>query len=400
MLRVFGICLWTVLATVPVSTAVHAQDWQAVTGEAALKEIVSDTQLEGTLKDGVTGVARYNADGTAVLEAWGGSFKRLWRIEDNDKICVVAGNESWCTALEQNASNPDEYRATRLDTGEQVVFSLSGQTGSVASTAPAGDAGGPGQPSAEELALKLSNPTAPVMTLGNNFDFITFDGDLDGASDETAFRYTFQSVFPFKRDDGSSIFFRPAVPVFFGEPVPNANGGFDSVGTDLGDIAFDLSYGRTTDTGLIIAGGVAGTLPTATDDRLGKDLWGLGPELLVGKIGKWGAVVGVLSHQWDIGGSGDGSINTTALNYVYAIQLGGGWQLASAPAITYNHDAEDGQEWTVPLGVGIARTMVLKGRPWKFQLQYWNYVERGDALAPEHHIRFSISPVVSAPWNE
>jgi hypothetical protein len=188
-----------------------------------------------------------------------------------------------------------------------------------------------------------------------------FDGDLDGASNETSFRYTFQTVFPFKRDDGSSVFFRPAIPIFFGEPVPRVDGGFDSVGTDLGDIGFDLSYGKTTSTGMILGAGVAGTLPTATDDRLGKDLWGLGPELLVGKIGKWGAVIGVLSHQWDLGGSGDGSINITALNYVYAIQLGGGWQLASAPAITYNHDAKDGQEWTVPLGVGVAR-WVLRAR--------------------------------------
>lgn len=378
----------------------HAQEWQPVTGKAALSELVSNTQLEGTLKDGVTGVARYNADGTAVLEAWGGSFERNWRIEDNDRICVVAGNESWCTKIEQDASNPDQYRATRLDTGEQVEFSLTGQSGSLASTAPADNVGGPAQPSAEELALKLSNPTAPVMTVGNNFDFVMFDGDLDGASNETSFRYTFQTVFPFKRDDGSSVFFRPAIPIFFGEPVPRAGGGFDSVGTELGDMGFDLSYGKTTSTGMILGAGVAGTLPTATDDRLGKDLWGLGPELLVGKIGKWGAVVGVLSHQWDLGGSGDGSINITSLNYVYAFQLGGGWQLSSAPAITYNHDAQDGQEWTVPLGVGIARTTVINGRPWKFQLQYWNYVERGDVFAPEHQFRISISPVVSAPWNE
>jgi hypothetical protein len=390
-----GLAIWFFL-----STTANAQDWHPVTGQAALTEIVSDTRLEGTLKDGVTGIARYDADGAATLEAWGGTFKRRWRIEGDDKICVAAGKESWCTSFEQNASNPDEYRATRLDTSEQVVFSLSGQTGSIGSTAPADNMGGPVQPSAEELALKLSNPTAPVMTLGNNFDFVVFDGDLDDASDETAFRYTFQSVFPFKRDDGSSIFFRPAIPIFFGEPVPDANGGFDSVGTDLGDIGFDLSYGFTTDKGMILGAGVAGTLPTATDDRLGKDLWGLGPELLVGKIGKWGAVVGVLSHQWDVAGSGDGSINTTALNYVYAIQLGGGWQLSSAPAISYNHDAEDGQEWTVPLGVGIARTMVLRGRPWKFQAQYWNYVERGDVFAPEHQIRLSVSPVVSAPWND
>jgi hypothetical protein len=62
------------------SAAANAQDWQPVTGQAALTEIVSDSRLEGTLKGDVTGVARYNADGTAVLEAWGGKFERRWRV--------------------------------------------------------------------------------------------------------------------------------------------------------------------------------------------------------------------------------------------------------------------------------------------------------------------------------
>jgi hypothetical protein len=52
------------------------------------------------------------------------------------------------------------------------------------------------------------------------------------------------------------------------------------------------------------------------------------------------------------------------------------------------------------LGIGIAKTSVIKGRPWKFQLQYWNYIETNDAFGPEHMIRLSISPVMSAPWNE
>ena len=81
------------LASAFMVPAVQAQDWQPVTGEAALSKLVSDTQLEGRLKDGVSAVARYNADGTAVLEAWGGSFERDWRIEDNDKICVMANGE-------------------------------------------------------------------------------------------------------------------------------------------------------------------------------------------------------------------------------------------------------------------------------------------------------------------
>ena len=305
--RYLGLCL---LPLVLCGLPAVAADWKPVTGDAALTAVVADTRLEGRLVNDVKGVAQYNADGTAVLEAWGGTFNRTWRIEDDEKICIDAGAETWCVSLERDASDAGTYRATRLDTGEQVIFSLAERRPVQGATGPAGNEGGPAQPSAEELALKLSNPTAPVMTLGNNFDYVMFDGDLDGASDETAFRYTFQSVFPFKREDGSSVFFRPAIPILFEESVPNADGGFDAVGPELGDIGFDLSYGFTTDSGLILGGGVAGTLPTATDDRLGKDLWGLGPELLVGKIGTWGAVIGVLSHQWDIGGSGEGSINT------------------------------------------------------------------------------------------
>jgi hypothetical protein len=56
--------------------------------------------------------------------------------------------------------------------------------------------------------------------------------------------------------------------------------------------------------------------------------------------------------------------------------------------------------WMIPLGVGLAKTSIIGGRPWKFQLQYWNYVESADAFSSEHQIRLSINPVVSAPWND
>ncbi|NRB72033.1 MAG: hypothetical protein HRU51_08990 [Xanthomonadales bacterium] len=253
--------------------------------------------------------------------------------------------------------------------------------------------------SKEELALKLANPTAPIMTIVNNFDYIAYDGDLDGASDQSAFRFVNQTVLPFKMGGNRTLFFRPAIPVLFSEPVPSGNG-FRSVGTDLGDIGFDLSYGATEKSGFLWALGIAGTLPTAPASRVGKDLWGLGPEVILGYIQKWGLVGGVLSHQWDMGGSGQGEIDITSFNYFYGFQLGGGWQIAAGPTISYDHTRDSSNRWTVPLGIGLSRTQVLGGRPWKFQLQYWNYVEKPDAFGPEHQLRLSINPVVTAPWNE
>jgi len=38
--------------------------------------------------------------------------------------------------------------------------------------------------------------------------------------------------------------------------------------------------------------------------------------------------------------------------------------------------------------------MILSGRPWKFGLQYWHYVESLDTFGPDYQVRFSISLAV------
>lgn len=396
MKRIYKHLACTLAAAFPL--VVQAQNWQQVTDEAVLRGIMTNTVLSGELKEGVRSTSTFNADGTGELRAWNGRFPRTWTVEDQ-QICVVIDDRPQCFRIEQDEQDSAKYRAIQVDTGVTTPFNVSDQGTEIVGAPPSDSSGGAAAPSAEEMALKLSNPTAPVMTLGNNLDIVMFDGDVDGASDETSIRYVFQSVFPFKLDDVSSILFRPAIPVFFDEPVPQLNGDFSSEGVNLGDIGFDLLYGRTEKSGLLWGFGAVGTLPTSTSDVLGKDLWAAGPEALVGKIGKWGALIGVLSHQWDFAGSGKGEVDITTLNYVYAFQLGGGWQFASAPAVTYDHSKSD-DKLTLPLGVGIAKTVFLGGRPWKFQVQYWNYVERADPFAPEHQIRLSANPVVSATWNQ
>ena len=375
----------------------RAQAWEAVTDEAQLRSLFTDTVITTQLNDEVVAVSRYRADGTGEIDAWGGTFPREWKIE-NGQACILIDSSFRCLNIDRDSDNGNAYRATNPATGETVTFTV--EPGEITSSgSPSPQTGGAGEPSADEIAAKLSDPTAPVMTIGNNLDFLFFDGDLPGAGSESSIRYVFQTVFPYKKDDNTTYFFRPAIPVMFNEPVPDGQGGFNSVGTDIADIGFDLSFGRKLPSGWLYGAGAVGTLPTATDDALGKDKWGLGPEFLLGKLGAWGVVGGLLAHQWDIAGSGDADINLTSLNYFYAFPLGGGWQVASGPSITYDHTKDD-DKLTLPLGIGIAKTQIIAGRPWKFQLQYWNYVARTDIFAPEHQLRLSFSPVVSAPWNE
>lgn len=387
------------------SAGIQAQDgsWQPITGADNLRTFMSGRSL--VLQEGKDSQRRgeYRADGTGTLNAWGGEFERRWEVRGDDQVCVTGVRISGCYRLEQNTLDPTRYRVTDVETGQvsEIEETGSGSTTVIAGAAPVDpNSGGPAAPSADELAAKLANPANPIMKIGNNFEYVAFDGDLPEAAEQSAFRYVFQTVFPFKLSSGNSIVVRPGLPVMFGEPVPDGMGGFTEEGTDIGDLAYDLLYSGTTDTGMIFGYGLAGTIPTASNDRLGKDLWGLGPEFMLGVVRKWGVVGGLLAHQWDIAGSGSGSINTTSLNYFYSFPMGGGWQFGAAPTITYNHDADSGNRLNLPLGVGVSKTAVLAGRPWTFQLQYWNHVERPDAFAAEHTVRLSILPVVSAPWND
>jgi len=390
----------SLLLTLFVTGEASAEPWVAISDTAEVKKLFSDTVLTSELKKGVTTTARFNSDGTGELKAWDDTFPREWKVDDNANACILISQRFECFTIEKNTDTAGEYRGTNTTTGASVVFNVSEQkiqNSKVAKT----NAGGAGAPSAEEMAAKLSNPTSPVMTIGNNFDFITFKGDLPDADDQTAFRYVFQTTFPYKLSNGGSVFFRPAIPILFDDPIPSTSGGFTSKGTDIGDIGYDFSYGITTKSGLLWGAGVAGTMPTATDDSFGKDLWALGPEILIGKIGSWGVVGALVSHQKDIAGSGDGEIDITSASYFYAFPLGGGWQFASGPSVTYDHTKTSSDDkLSLPLGIGLAKTAIFSGRPWKFQVQYWNYIEAAEPFAPEHQIRISINPVVAAPWNE
>ena len=48
--------------------------------------------------------------------------------------------------------------------------------------------------------------------------------------------------------------------------------------------------------------------------------------------------------------------------------------------------------------VGVAKTKIIGGRPWKFNVQYWHYIVSPDSLCPNCQIRIAISPVVALRW--
>lgn len=273
-------------------------------------------------------------------------------------------------------------------------------------TAHAQDASSDSGTSAAAIAQKLADPNATLGQLSFPLDYVAYEGDLPGADSQSAWKLSFQPSLPYSLSDEMNLFVRPLIPIFLDQPVPvvgdqgigTASPDFTGTGVQLGDIGFDVAVGRSFSNGMLVLGGVVGTLPTATDDAVGLDQYLLGPEMLVAKVGSWGAIGGLVTHQWDVAGEDSFDTNLTAGQYFFTYNLENAWQISMSPTFSYNHEADSGNKLTFPIGFGMSKTVIFGGTPWRFNLQYWHYIEKPDLFGPEFQIRFSVTPVVPLPW--
>jgi len=256
--------------------------------------------------------------------------------------------------------------------------------------------------SADEVAKELANPNNDLAKLTFKNQFRWYQGDLPDADDQSNYSLLFQPIFPFSlgptKSGGKSVLFvRPAIPFLVNQPVAGTdNGQFDwDDKTAFGDWGFDLAYGVTEKNGFLWAGGLVGTLPFATDSDVGGKQLRLGPEMILAKITKSG-VFGIFpSHQWDVKGWNKGkdySYSTTQIQPLLILTPGNGWQIASKGL--YDYDWEN-KEWTVPLNLAVAKTVMLGGRPWQFEVELNYYVDQPDAFGPEWMVGINVTPVVN-----
>ncbi len=391
----FGLIVMTFVTT----GRTYADNWADLSGVETLREFVAGASAKIELRQGVVATGEYYEDGTAKIKAWGETFPMTWEVRGDDQVCYSSATETNCYTFEQDLDEPGEYRARNVETGELISFRVSGTDRRVMTgdTVP-DDEGGLGAPSAQDIANELSNPNTALGTINFQFDYIAFDSDLPDADKQEALRLTFQPGLPYPLSDTVNLFVRPAIPLILDQDVPSSKGGFDSKGVDLGDISLDAAVGKSFPNGIVLLGGLVATLPTATDDALGLDQWLLGPEIAIAMVRKWGVVGLLATHQWDVAGEDDYSTSISGGQYFYVFNLGNGLQINGSPTFSYNHKADSDNAWTLPLAVGFSKTTIIKGRPWKFGLQYWHYVESPDVFGPDFQIRFSVSPVVKLPW--
>jgi len=218
-----------------------------------------------------------------------------------------------------------------------------------------------------ELAKKLANPIASLISVPLQYNYDQYGGRNDGASVSSLI---IQPVIPFSLGKGWNLITRTIAPLIDRHGFPST----DTNKSGLGDITASQFFTPKSLTagGLIWGAGVVELLPTATDNALGSEKWGIGPTaVLLKQQGGW--TVGFLgNHIWSVTGDNDrADVNATFLQPFVSYTINK--TKTTIGLVTESTYDWKNSEWSVPVIPGVAQ--MLKIGPQILQLavfgKYW-----------------------------
>ena len=219
--------------------------------------------------------------------------------------------------------------------------------------------------SADELAKKLSNPVASLISVPFQ---LNYDSGF-GATDADRWLLNVQPVIPFSIGEDWNLISRTIVPlVDLGGLAPGA-----SPTSGVGDVvqSLFLSPAEPTAGGLTWGVGPVFLLPTASDDLLGSGKWGIGPTgVVLRQSGPW-TYGGLANHIWSVAGEEDRpDVNATFLQPFVSYTTPKATTFGLNSESTYDWEAE---AWTASVNATIGQIVPIGGRPVSFTLgaRYW-----------------------------
>jgi len=253
--------------------------------------------------------------------------------------------------------------------------------------------------SLNEINRQLENPLTSLWSLTFENSYTRKSGDLIGGTTPGNV-FFFQPGLPIPFGDDMTFINRPAIPIVTG-PVLDARApdGISKTSTGLGDIQMLSLVGPDKSQGFVWGLGGTFKFPTATSDSLGSGKWQAGPAAMAFYFAKpW--TVGLLAeHWWSYAGDGHRAhTNQTDIKYIVRYGLGNATSIGFGPTISIDWTADTDNRYTVPIGLGISKTLRWGETPVKIRLEAHYNVIKPDDFGDDFKILFRIAPVIKSPF--
>jgi hypothetical protein len=238
-------------------------------------------------------------------------------------------------AFTATAPNRRYWRLTKLRCYKWILWLV---TSALALAAPARAQ----DDQAAELAKKLSNPVASLISVPLQYNYDEYGGTNDGAA---VSRLVAQPVIPFSLNDDWNLISRTLIPFVDQQDFPAA--AVNESGLADTTVSLFFSPKAPTAGGWIWGAGPILLLPTASKDVLGTEKWGIGPTgVALKQTGPW--TVGILAgHVWSVAGDDDrNDISSTTLQPFFSYTTKTHTTIGAYTESAYNWK---GEQWQVPL---------------------------------------------------
>jgi len=203
-----------------------------------------------------------------------------------------------------------------------------------------------------DIAKQLANPVASLISVPLQFNF---DDGYGTDGDGSIMRLNVQPVIPFSLNEDWNVISRTILPVVDQQDFP-----FDGYGEfGLGDTVQSLFFSPKAPTsgGWIWGVGPALLLPTATDEFLGGEKWGIGPTAVALKqFGPW--TFGALANHIEsfAGDSNRADVSATFLQPFLTYITPKQTTFAVNTESTYDWES---RKWSIPLNVQANQLLKL-----------------------------------------
>jgi len=252
--------------------------------------------------------------------------------------------------------------------------------------------------SLEEISRKLENPLTDLWSLTFQENLYIVSGSYT-ENKQFANNFFFQPFLPFPVKSKNMLTFRPVFPLIT-SPVLIEDDTIMSIDhqTGLGDIQLLTAFGPGKNTGIVWGAGLTFVFPTATKPSMGDGKWQAGPAAMFFYMVKPWTAGFLFQHWWSFSGDPDKpDVNLTNIQYTIRRSFPGAWSLGMGPTIAINWEADAGNRITLPVGLGVTKTVKWGKTPFKLRFEPQYSIIKPEDIGLEWNIRIQITPVVNRP---